>query len=96
MADDVAKTIIKEEGPGALSQKTKKAFERANTYHTSGWLTIAPSTEHGTALLKEAFQDGIAHRYGWDPPNPPLLCDVCHIPMTMEYAQTCKKGPFRK
>ena len=94
-SDEIAKSLIHDEGPGELPQQTKRAFERANTHHTSGWLTIAPSTEHGTALPKEPFQDGIAHRYAWEPPNAPLLCDACHIPMTMEHAQTCIKGPHR-
>ena len=94
-AEVLAKALLAQEGPDALSSPTKRAFKRAKEHNTSGWLTAVPLREQGLALSANEFRDGLALRYGWEPADASRLCTGCNVPLTMEHAQKCEVGPYR-
>ena len=91
----LAKTQLDNDGPGCLSNASKRAFKRAHDHHTSGWLTVVPSRSHGLALTANEFWDGLALRFGWEPVSASPTCTGCGKPLTMEHAQNCEVGSMR-
>ena len=69
----------------------KRAMLLSDEKGASTWLTTLPIEEHGFALHKAAFRDGLALRYGWRPKGMPITC-ACEKSNTVDHALSCPKG----
>ena len=59
---------------------------------TGTWLSVLPSTVHGTELSAQEFGDAILLWYGIIPPNLPATCNGCEAGFILQHALGCKKG----
>ena len=76
-----------------LPAPLQRSMEHSQEKGASTWLTTLPIDEHGFALHKSAFRDGLSLRYGWSLQNSPSHCS-CGQPFSVEHALTCKTGGF--
>ena len=76
-----------------MTQRTKLAMHLAQEKGTSSWISALPIEDYGFYLLKGAFRDAVALRYGWPLPNLPKSC-VCGRELSVEHAFTCNRGGF--
>lgn len=75
--------------PTNLQRATSLSSEKGS----SSWLSTLPITDHGFALHKSAFLDGLCLRYGWYPSNMPLHC-TCGKQFSVGHALSCSHGRF--
>ncbi|KAI0988815.1 hypothetical protein GJ496_002848 [Pomphorhynchus laevis] len=61
---------------------TKRALEYAKYPGSSNWLTAGASEELHHHLSASEFRDGIATRYGFEPPDMPALFEALQNVMT--------------
>jgi hypothetical protein len=59
---------------------------------TGQFLSVMPSTIHGTDLSADEFRDGIMYRYYMEPNNLQKSCDGCGAKFSLIHAVTCMKG----
>ena len=71
----------------------QRSMELSQEKGASTWLTALPIDDHGFALHKSAFRDGLSLRYGWSLKNSLSHCS-CGQPFSVEHALTCKTGGF--
>lgn len=74
-----------------LPAKLQYAVELASEKGASTWLTARPLAEHGFAISKLSFRDGLCLRYGWPIDHLPSHC-VCGREFSPEHALSCPTG----
>ena len=69
------------------------AIALASEKGASCWLNAMPLKKYNFNLSKSEFRDGIALRYGWEPPKLASSC-VCGEPFTVAHALHCPRGGY--
>ena len=75
-----------------LPEEQQQAVKRAVTHKTGAWLTAMPTARNGNLLSAAEWRDGIAFRYGKDPPDLQPRCDGCGEEFDADHALKCRKG----
>ena len=75
-----------------LPDERKAAVKRIQENNCSTWLSVFPTYDNDFALSPDAFRDGIANRYCYEPPKLQQYCDGCGEFFNRTHALTCKKG----
>ena len=91
-----AKEIIKTEVTQLMSAhvpEQARVISLASENGASNWLTCRPLKQHGFALTKGEFRDGICLCYNWLPPRLPSHCS-CGASFMMSHALSCRTGGF--
>ena len=91
-----AKDFIKTEVTqfmSALDPEQARVISLTSEKGASNWLTCRPLKQHGFALTKGEFRDGICLRYNWLPPRLPSDCS-CGTSFTTSNALSCPTGGF--
>ena len=68
-------------------------MEMASEKGATKWLSALPLKEFHFDLSKAEFQDALALRYGWNPPNLPAFC-ACGNKNSVQHAMDCHLGGF--
>ena len=84
LAENLARSLV--QGARQLQLATK----------TGAWLTVQPSTVHGTELGVQEWQDALFLRYGLDPPDLPHYLCGCNITLSICHALECNRAAFSR
>ena len=76
-----------------LNANKMYANDLASEKEASCWLNAMPLKKYNFNLSKSEFRDGIALRYGWEPPKLASNC-VCGEPFTVAHALHCPRGGY--
>ena len=76
-----------------LNANKMYAIDLASEKGASCWLNAMPLKKYNFNLSKSEFRDGIALRYGWEPPKLASNC-VCGEPFTVAHALHCPRGGY--